>query len=152
MPRDRICEGAARDASSRVDDHAGGFVDDREVFVLEDDVERDVFGFEGRGRKLVELNFDLVIFTDLVRRFGSDAVDEDVAIADKAMEARAGPVVYMRGEKCIEARPGIFAGRDQSQFLLWRATGWQGHAAATLRIARGIGPCRASSHPVSESE
>ena len=66
MPRYGICQRARLNTGSGMDDHAGGFVDDGEVFVFVDDVERNVFGFETGGGFFGQVDVDLVVCPQFV--------------------------------------------------------------------------------------
>jgi hypothetical protein len=70
-----------------MNDHAGGLVDDRYVFILKDDIERNAFGFKGRGRDLDKFDVKLVTFADLVRRFCLSRIDQNIAVVDQPPEA-----------------------------------------------------------------
>jgi hypothetical protein len=93
---ERVGERARWRAGRGVYNHPGGLVDDHEVFVLEHDRERDLFGHEG-GR-VCRRQFDLytVALAQLVRGFGRAPADQHVAVFDEALDARAAPALYAR--------------------------------------------------------
>ena len=76
-------------AGGRMDDAPGRLVEDEQVFVLEQDFERDFFGLRDGGRcgRPVDGNF----FTGArrVRGFGGLAVDENVALLDEPLNRAA---------------------------------------------------------------
>ena len=110
MPCDRVSQRARVDAGSRVDDHAGGFVDDGQVLVFEYDVERDVFGFESFGGSFGEIDVDLVTFAELVRGLRGFCVEEDRFVLDQPLQPGARPTFDLSSEKCVEASAGIVSG------------------------------------------
>ena len=112
MIGDRVCESAGTDTGSRMDDHAGRFVDDGEVFVFEDDVERDVLGFKSGSGFFGKVDIDLVAFVDPIRRFRGLAVHENRLILDQSLQARAGPSFDACCNKCIKSRTCFFGGCD----------------------------------------
>ena len=87
-----------------VDAHAGGLVDDGEVVVLEDDVERDGFGggVEGFGPGRAGED-DGLAGCELVLGLGGAAVDEHLAAVDEELHAGAGDLRDGLGEVLVEA-------------------------------------------------
>ena len=81
-------ERAALVAGARVDDDAGGLVDDEQVLVLPDHVEVHLLGREraGLGRKLDD---DLLPALEPVALRPGLTVDEDGAVRDQALGERA---------------------------------------------------------------
>ncbi len=94
-------------AGSGVDHHAGGFVDDGEVFVFEEDVEGDVFGegVEGRGAGCA-FDLDGLAAEEFLLGLGGVAVDADLAGLDEELDAGAGDVGDGVGEILVEAEVG----------------------------------------------
>ncbi len=84
-----VDEGAIGVSGGGVDDDAGVFVEDEEVFVFEEDVEGDVLGggdvWDGFG----EGDGDVVAGFDGVAWFCGVAVDEDELVADEGLDAGA---------------------------------------------------------------
>src|SRR5579864_7548087 len=73
----RVDERARLVAGSRVDDHAGWFVDHRDVAVLVQDLERDVFGHRRRLVSLRHLDFNDVTWRDAVGGLSRPSVEPD---------------------------------------------------------------------------
>src|SRR5919197_2800488 len=112
---ERVSERARMDARRRVDDHAGGLVDDDYLLVLVDDVERDLFGREFRRRRRGQLDLDALARPQLVRRLRRAPADEHVAVLDRALERRAAHALDPRGEECVEARARVLLGGFESE-------------------------------------
>ena len=85
-----------------MDDHAGGFVDDGEIFVFVNDVERNIFGLEAWRPALGQLDLDLVVFPQLVRCFCAFRFTSTSPSVDQPLKPRARPAVDLFGEKCVE--------------------------------------------------
>ena len=92
---------------SGVDHHAGGFVDDGEVFVFVEDFEGDVLG-DGVERRGLGGAFDLDGFAAVEFLFGlrGVAVDADLAGFDEELDAGSGDVGEGLGEVLVEAEIG----------------------------------------------
>jgi hypothetical protein len=59
-----------------VDHHAGGLVDDREVWIFIDNVERDFFGYGAEGRPFnVTGDFNFLASAEVERGLGEFAVN-----------------------------------------------------------------------------
>ncbi len=69
-----------------VDEHVGGLVDDDEVLVFENNIERDVFGPHGVGAGEVEPDLDMVVGTDAVSDVLVAAVHLAEAVANRFAE------------------------------------------------------------------
>ena len=98
-----VNEGAVRISRCGVDDHAGGFVEDHEVVVLEQDFERDFLRLIVEGDGFGEDDGDFVAQLDPVARLGGVAVDLDELLADEGLDAGARQVGKAGGEKSIDA-------------------------------------------------
>ena len=93
------------DAGSRMHNHAGGLVDDDDLRVFVDYVERDVFGRErGRRGRGQLLDLDPLARAKLVRGLRGAARDENVAVLNRALERRPARRRDARGEERVEAR------------------------------------------------
>lgn len=103
VPGEGVDERAGEVRASGVDDDVGLLVEDDEVLVLEEDVERDFFGdgaARGRGR---DDDGDDVAGVDLLGGFGAAVVDGDFAGVDEPLElvsAHEGDAV---GEVAVES-------------------------------------------------
>ena len=113
MPGDRIRKSAVRYAGAGVDDHSGGFVYHGEEFVFENDVERDIFGFEAGDGFFRQIDVDLVTIVDLVGGLCFPAVYKDVAALDQALQPRARPAFDTFGQEGVEAFSGLLLGNGQ---------------------------------------
>ena len=100
-----------------MDDHAGGLVDDDNLFVFVDDVERDVFGREVERRGRCEFYLDAVARADFVRWLGGAAVDERVAVFDEPLDGRAARALDARGEHRVEPRARFLFGDLEGERL-----------------------------------
>jgi len=100
-----------------VNGHTGGLVDDDEVVVFVEDVERDGFSFSFERCAWFRLNGDALAATEFLARLGRLAIDENEAGIDEFLDAGAGKFGTMRGDKAVEARAGI-GGRGEEFDLL----------------------------------
>ena len=88
----------------RMDDHPGGLVDDRDVFVLVDDVERYLLRPGHHDVGLGNLKLDYVPGGNAVRGVGRVAVDEDQVAFDQPRRRRPAEFWSLLGEEAIEPR------------------------------------------------
>src|SRR5438128_2252301 len=88
MIRDRVRQRAALDAGTGMYDHSCRFVDDGEIFILENDVERDVLRLKSRDWNFDQVDLDLVVFVNFIRWFDRSFVDENVLVLDQPLESR----------------------------------------------------------------
>ena len=120
----RVDEGAAvvvERAGAGVHHHARSLVDDREVVVLVDDVEREVFGFGAKGGGLgIAFDVDLLAAAKLVARLGDGAVDGDLAVVDEQLHAAAADVREGFGEIGVDTH---FAAAASAMKLRMPASG-----------------------------
>ena len=102
--------------------HAGGLVDDGEVLVFEDDVERNVLrsGFERRGMRFAG-DENLFATAQFERGFRLRTVDGDIALIEQQLHARSADALKLRGDEVIET--------------LTRGLGWDGDGA---RFSHGM--------------
>ena len=84
-------------AGRGMDDQSGGLVYNDECFVFVDDLDRDRFRSEVGCSRGDQLDFEFVVFAQLVGRLGRLAVDENVFGFDETLEPRATPAVNARG-------------------------------------------------------
>ena len=111
----RVDEGAVGVAGGGVDDQAGRLVDDDQVLVLEQHVERDLLGHElGRRRTGGGVDLDRRRrAAELAAGLAGRAVAGDVALVDPAGDLRARPAVPGPGQEAVEPQPGGLARHDQ---------------------------------------
>ena len=134
-------------AGSCVDHHAGGFVDDGEVFVFVEDVKGNVFGDGVKGRGLGGAFYlDGFAAVEFLLGLCQMAVDADLAGFDEELDAGAGDVGEGLGEVLVEAEiRGCGVGGEgveacSSLRLRVRRTGTGGGmVSSTPRVARYSG-------------
>ncbi len=91
MADQRIDQRPVGMAGGGVDDEPGRLVDDDEMLVLVDDVERDVLALDGQIFRRGRVERDGRPRGELARGVARDlAVDEDAAVLDQRLEPRAG--------------------------------------------------------------
>lgn len=115
---DRVDERSRFVATARMHDLTGGLVDDGEIGVLIDHVERDVFRLDVcvflRGR---DDDGDRFAALELKTRFDGAAVDGDQTILDQVLDLRTGELLaQMSDEGFIEALARLVGGELE---LLW---------------------------------
>ena len=96
----------------RVHNHSGRFVNYGEKFVLENDIERNVFRLKAGGRKLTQFDVDLVGISYLVRRFGRVFIYQHVAFVDQPLQPRTRPALDVFSKKRIKALSGILQNKS----------------------------------------
>lgn len=107
----RVHEGAGLMARRWMDDHARGFVDDHEVLILVDDLERDLLG---RGRHFIclgDLQLDNVTNRHTVGRIRRFSVDAYEMTLDEARRSRPAEIARVLRDETVEPGRGGF--RDQ---------------------------------------
>jgi hypothetical protein len=119
-------------AGSGVDHHAGGLVDDGEVFVFVEDFEWDVLG-DGVERGGLRCAFDLDGFAavEFLLRLGGVAVDSDLAGFDEELDAGSADVREGLGEVLVEAEIG--GGRVGGEGANAGGVGGVGYSGFTVR-------------------
>jgi hypothetical protein len=112
VEEERIDEGAAvafviAGTGSGVDHHAGWLVDDGEIFVFVEDVERDVFGC-GMERRRLRRAFDLngLAAVELLFGLGGVTINADLASFDQELDSGSGDIREGLGQVLIEAKIG----------------------------------------------
>ncbi len=98
-----VDERAVGISRGRVNDHAGGFIDDHEVVVLEQDFQRNVLCFIVKGDGFRQDDGDAVTELHRIARFGGVAVDLDVLLANERLNPGAGKIRKAGGEKGVDA-------------------------------------------------
>ena len=135
MKEQGVDQRAALGAAGRVDDEAGRLVDDDEVFVLEDDIERDVFRFGQRADGDGQVDGLDGAGDDFGAGVGRRlAVGGDAAFLDQYPQAGPGHAGSRVSQPFIEARARCFrrGGNDHGLGLLGR------HAFVAVRCKVGI--------------
>src|SRR5712671_3631859 len=91
-------------AGGGMDDHARGLVDDRQVVVLIENVERNLFRGRVRDVSLRDLELDHVTHAYAIRGIGRVAVDPDQVALDQPRRGRAAQVDRVLGQEAVQAR------------------------------------------------
>jgi hypothetical protein len=90
-----------------VDHHAGWFVDDGEMFVFVEDVERYVFGCGMERRRLRRaFNLNGLAAVELLFGFGGMTIHADLAGFDEELDSGSGDIREGLGQVLIEAKIG----------------------------------------------
>ena len=89
---------------SRMHRHPCGFVDDRQLLVLINDVERNIFskGLQWRRRWIAE-HFDRLAALQSIRRPRRRAPDADLPLFQQQLHALAADAIYLSGKPRIQA-------------------------------------------------
>src|SRR5579864_1132760 len=98
----RVDERAGLVAGSRVHDHAGRFVDHRDVVVPVQDLERDVLGHRRRLVCLRHLDFNDVTWRDAVGGLSRPSVEPDQVALDQARGGSAAQVGSLLGDEAVQ--------------------------------------------------
>jgi hypothetical protein len=105
MGKQGVDQGVARVARGGMDYEAGRLVDDQEVGVLEEDVERDILGLEERRLRGRFGNGDRISGADFVARFGGLSAEGDMALPDESLQPRARQVRDILRQETVQAVP-----------------------------------------------
>src|SRR5712691_148245 len=100
----RVHQRARAVAGRGVHDHSRGLVDDKEVLILVDDLERDFFGLSVRAVGLGDLELDHVAGGDSIRRICGLAIDRDQVALDQARGRRAAQIAGMLRDEAVKSR------------------------------------------------
>ena len=93
--------------------HAGRLIDDREVSVFINDVQRDFFGNGPQRRKLgLAENRDGFAAAKAQRSFRHSVIDQNFFCGDQLLDAGAAGFLKSRSEELVETLTGIFDGYD----------------------------------------
>ena len=97
-----------RIAPRRVDDKVGLLVEDDYVVIFEDDIERDIFGYEFGDLLWGQNEVQFVAWVEFVARFGGSAVDVYSLLADQFLQSCPAEMIESSSEILIE--PAVFDG------------------------------------------
>lgn len=100
----RVYQRAGVVAGRRVNDHPGGLVDDRKVFVFIDHLKRYLLGSSVGDVRLGDLELNHVPGCDTIRGIRGPAVDANEMALDEARGSRAAEVVSVLGEKAVQPK------------------------------------------------
>jgi hypothetical protein len=89
-----------------MDHEAGGLVEDEEVRVFEEDIERNILRLEQGGLRRRLADRDGVASVYFVARFGGFSRECDVALLDERLKSRAGEMGDLCGEEAVEPVAG----------------------------------------------
>ena len=98
----RIDQRAVRVAGGRMHDHPLGFVDDEQVFVLIDDVERDILRLRFDRLRVGQRQRDGVAGGDLVFFVGRRAVAQHLPLFNQRLQRAAGKLPRLRGQPAVQ--------------------------------------------------
>ena len=111
MRDERVDQGPAGMTGRRVDDHAGGFVDDNEVAILMNDGEACIFRLRFcRLRRRHGDDIALARFDPQAGLFYRPARARHVALLDECLQARTRKLSNMAAEHAIEPPAGVGLG------------------------------------------
>jgi eukaryotic-like serine/threonine-protein kinase len=96
----------------RVDDHAGGLVEDDEIFILKQNIQRDVLRRVVERNRFREHDADAVAEFHRVTGLGGMTIDLDELLANERLDARAGKVIETGGEKRVQTFSGALFDLD----------------------------------------
>ncbi len=117
-----------------MNDHAGRLVDRRDLVVLVEDVQRDVFGNRALARQLGQHDADPLARPQPMRRLAPPALDFDAGGVDHLAQVNAAIRGKPRGQEDIQPGPLLIFGHDQFGRLARELVG--GHASFSYRSAR----------------
>ena len=104
-----------------MDDEARGLIDHQEVFVLVDDVQRDILGDDLQlTARTAQLERDDLEGLNAVVGLDGAVADEDIAALQRLLDAAAGGVGHARGEELIDAQQLLPLVGDDAEVLVER--------------------------------
>ena len=129
--------GVVGSAGAGVNHHAGGLVDDGEVVVLVEDVERNVLGSGVKGCGVgLALDLDLLAAVELELGGGDGSVDADLAGVDEQLHAGAADVRQGLGEVGVQAQAGGGGVRGEGADVVF-----EGGIFVEVKLGDGWGGC-----------
>jgi|SRR6516162_5637103 len=100
-----------------MDNHSSRLVDDRDVFILVNQTQQDIFRVDACRRGGRNIYNDHRALLDLVRGLHRGTVDEDSSLVHKFLDAGAAYLGEFQGEKTIEARASLLGWDDKFNSL-----------------------------------
>lgn len=94
-------------AASRMDDHAGRFVDNDDVFVFKKDFEGDVLGTRGLAGQLGQRDDNALARLEAIGRLAASAVDRNAAGRDDATQMHPAVIGKMTGKEGVKPVTGF---------------------------------------------
>jgi len=110
----RVDERAARTPCSSVDGHSGGLIDDDEIVVLVENVERNGFGFGFERQAWFGLDGNAFGTLESLTGLCGVTVDEDEGGIDEFLDTGTGQVRTVGDDETVEASAGV--GRRRKKF------------------------------------
>jgi len=104
---------AAGHARARMDDHAGRLVDDGDILVFVENVERNGFRLDTRSQFVWELDGNGFTGLDMMRRLARRSVNLYAAFVHQRFNARAAQRGELRDEEHVESLGGVFGGDNE---------------------------------------
>ncbi len=112
MMEEGIDEGAVWVPGCGVDDQSGRFIEHEDVFVLKEDLQRDVLGNDGDGRDLWNGDGKGISCAHGGAGFGGAAIERDVSVPEKVLNPSPREVGQAPGEVLVEPLPGFLLFSD----------------------------------------
>ena len=107
MVEQRIDQRAVRVAGSRVNDHSLGLIDDKQVVVLIDDIQRDILGPGLDGLRVGQLHSVDCAGHDLFFLVDRRGVFRHTALLNEILQRTAGQRRALPGQPGVQAAGGI---------------------------------------------
>ena len=96
-----------------MDAHAGGFVDDEQVVVFVEDIERNRFGFGAKRRALAGFDHDVFAAAKFLRGLCCGSVHLHKPCFDKLLQSSTGKLWALGREPAVETGAAIGIGDEQ---------------------------------------
>ena len=124
----RVLQRAVRVARRRMHHQARRLVDDDQVVVGVEDIQRNRF----RPHLVVTLDlrreFQMLAAEQPVGRLADPTVHGQLATADPLLKSRPREIRKQLGRRLVQAQPGVFRGRGRAQFDMFGGTRHGGHS------------------------
>ena len=119
MVQQRVHQRTIRVSGRGVDHHPGGLVDDDQVLVLEQDIERQVLRhqLDRHSGRHAHHHLTVVGPDAMRRRLDHSIIDAHRPLHNQRLDPRSADVREVLGEQVIEALAPLFLGHAQRQFL-----------------------------------
>ncbi len=129
MGDQRVDQRAGFVARGRMHHEASGLVDDDDVVVLIDDIERDILAHRLGGGRFRHIDCDRIAGSDMISGIANGgvldggAVDRNLAGEDQRLQPRPGKFGKVFGQHAVEPARSLVAGDDDFQPLppIWTA-------------------------------
>ena len=94
------------DSRAGMNNHACRFVDDDEIVIFKDYVERDRLGDQLDGRRFGQINFNVIANAQSIARLRDMLIDQHIAVFDCALDSSPAYFRKMRRDEGVEPRAG----------------------------------------------